>query len=122
MHDCSPEPSTNDRYTTDDPNAFAHDGYLPVSPASATSIMGKFQDLDETICGMVYGLINTVHKCTLAHEIAKMEANSQIKEHNEEIVDLQVQLAQLEGSANAYEKLEGFSTNNGHIRKKQLFL
>jgi hypothetical protein len=115
IHDCSPKPSTTDGYATDDLNAFAHDGYPPISPGSATSVMGQFQDLDKTICGMVYGLINTVHKHTLAHKIVKMEANGQIKEHDEEITDLQVRLAQLEGSANAYEKLEGFSINDGHI-------
>jgi hypothetical protein len=77
MHDCSPTPSdTTDGYATDNPNAFAHDAYPPVSPGSAASIMGQFQDLDETICGMAYGLINTVHKRTIGYEIGKTEANT----------------------------------------------
>jgi hypothetical protein len=118
MHNCSPTPSdtnTTNGYTTNDPNAFAHDTYPPVSPGSAASIMGQFQDLNETICGVAYGLISTIHKHTIGYEIGKTEANAQIKEHNKEIVGLQVQLAQLEGAANTYEKLEGFSVNDGCI-------
>jgi hypothetical protein len=114
MHDCSPAPSdTTDGYATDNPNASAHDAYPPISPGSAASIMGQFQDLDETIHGMAYGLISTVHKRTIGYEVGKMEANARIKECNEEITGLQVQLTQLEGDVNAYEKLEGFSTNDG---------
>jgi hypothetical protein len=116
MHDCSPAPSdTTDGYMTNDPNAFAHDTYPPVSPGSAASIMGQFQDLDKTIRGVAYGLINTVHKRTIGYEISKTEANTQIKECNEEIAGLQVRLAQLEGAVDAYEKLEGFSINDGCI-------
>jgi hypothetical protein len=116
MHDCSPAPSnTTDGYATDNPNANAHDAYPPVSPGSAASIMGQFQDLDETIRGVAYGLISTVHKCTIGYKIGKMEANARIKECDEEIAGLQVRLAQLEGDINAYEKLEGFSINDGRI-------
>jgi hypothetical protein len=100
---------------TNDPNAFAHDAYPPVSPGSAASIMGQFQDLDETIHGMAYGLISTIHKRTIGYEVGKMEANAQIKERNEEIVGLQVWLAQLKGATDAYKKLEGFSVNDGRI-------
>jgi hypothetical protein len=116
MHDCSPTPSdTIDGYATDDPNASAHDTYLPISPGSAASIMGQFQDLDKTICGVAYGLISTVHKCTIGYEVGKMEANARIKECDEEIAGLQVPLAQLEGAVDAYEKPEGFSINDGRI-------
>jgi hypothetical protein len=116
MHDCSPAPSdTTNGYVTNDPNTFAHDTYLPVSPGSATSIMGQFQDLDETIRGVAYGLINTVHKCTIGYEIGKTEANTQIKERNEEIAGLQVRLTQLEGAINAYKKPEDFSINDSCI-------
>jgi hypothetical protein len=79
MHNCSPAPSDTDTtngYATNNPNAFAHDTYPPVSPGSATSIMGQFQDLDKTICGMAYSLINTVHKCTIGYEIGKTEPNA----------------------------------------------
>jgi hypothetical protein len=118
MHDCSPTPSdadTTDSYTTNNPNAFAHDAYPPISPGSAASIMGQFQDLDETIRGMAYGLISTVHKCTISYKVGKVEANARIKERDEEITGLQVRLAQLEGAADAYEKPEGFSINDGRI-------
>jgi hypothetical protein len=92
MHDCSPAPSDadTDGYMTNDPNAFAHDAYPPISPGSAASIMGQFQDLDKTICGMAYGPISTVHKCTIGYKVGKMEANMQIKECDEEIAGLQV--------------------------------
>jgi hypothetical protein len=116
MHNCSPTPSdTTDGYATDDPNASAHDTYPPISPGSATSIMGQFQDLDETIHGVAYGLISTIHKCTIGYEVGKMEANARIKEHDEEIAGLQVRLAQLKGTVDAYKKLEGFSINDGCI-------
>jgi hypothetical protein len=98
-----------------DPNAFAHDTYLPVSPGTAASIMGQYQDLDETIRGMAYGLISTIYKHTISYEISKTEANAQIKERDEEITGLQVWLTQLKGSADTYEKPEGFSINDGHI-------
>jgi hypothetical protein len=116
MHDCSPVPSdTTDGYTADDPNATAHEAYPPISPGSAASIMGQYQDLDETIRGVAYGLISTVYKCTIGYEVGKMEATARIKERDEEIAGLQVQLAQLEGAVDAYEKPEGFSLNDGRI-------
>jgi hypothetical protein len=116
MHDCSPTPSnTTDGYAADDPNANAHEAYLPISPGSATSIMGQYQDLNETICGMAYGLISTVYKRTIGYKVGKMEANARIKERDEEIAGLQVQLAQLEGAVDAYKKPEGFSINDGRI-------
>jgi hypothetical protein len=95
MHDCSPAPSDadTDGYTTNDPNASTHDTYPPVSPGSATSIRGQFQDLDKTIHGVAYGLISTVHKRTISYEVGKMEANVQIQECDEEIAGLQVRLA-----------------------------
>jgi hypothetical protein len=77
MHDCSPAPSdTTDGYTADNPNATAHEAYPPISPGSAASIMGQYQDLDETICGVAYGLISTVYKRTIGYEVGKMEANA----------------------------------------------
>jgi hypothetical protein len=116
MHDCSPAPSdTTDGYVTDNPNTSAHDTYPPISPGSAASIMGQFQDLDKTICGVVYGLISTVHKRTIGYEVSKMEANAQIKERDKEIAGLQVRLAQLKGTVDAYKKPEGFSINDGRI-------
>jgi hypothetical protein len=116
MHDCSPMPSdTTDGYTADDPNANAHEAYPPISPGSAASIMGQYQDLDETIRGVAYGLISTVYKHTIGYKVSKMEANVRIKERDEEIAGLQVQLAQLEGAIDAYKKLEGFSINDSHI-------
>jgi hypothetical protein len=116
MHDCSPAPSdTTNGYTADNPNATTHEAYPPISPGSAASIMGQSQDLDETIRGMAYGLISTIYKRTIGYEVGKIEANARIKECNEEIAGLQVRLAQLEGSADAYEKPEGFSINNGRI-------
>jgi hypothetical protein len=96
MHNCSPAPSdTTDGYTTDDPNASAHDAYLPISPGSAASIMGQFQDLDETIRGVAYGLISTVHKRTIGYEVGKMEANARIKERDEEIAGVMAKFALL---------------------------
>jgi hypothetical protein len=77
--------------------------------------MGQYQDLDETIRGVAYGLISTVYKRTIGYEVGKMEANARIKECDEEIAGLQVQLAQLEGAVDAYEKPEGFSINDGRI-------
>jgi hypothetical protein len=116
MHDCSPMPSdTTDGYVADDPNANAHEAYPPISPGSATSIMGQYQDLDKTICGMAYGLISTVYKRTISYKVGKMEANARIKERDEEIAGLQVQLAQLKGAIDAYKKPEGFSLNDGRI-------
>jgi hypothetical protein len=116
MHDCSPAPSdTTDDYAPGNPEDTAHEAYPPISPGSATSIMGQYQDLDETIRGVAYGLISTVYKCTIGYEVGKMEANARIKECDEEIAGLQVRLAQLEGSVDAYEKPEGFSINDGHI-------
>jgi hypothetical protein len=44
-----------------------------------------------------------------------MEALACIKDHNEEIAGLQVQLAQLHSSLTAYECPEGFSNNDGHV-------
>jgi hypothetical protein len=116
MHDCSPTPSdTTDGYTADNPNATTHEAYPPISPGSAASIMGQYQDLNKTIRGVAYGLISTVYKHTIGYKVGKMEANAQIKERNEEIAGLQVQLAQLKGAIDAYKKPEGFSINDGRI-------
>jgi hypothetical protein len=71
--------------------------------------------MDKTIRSVAYGLINTVHKRTIRYEIAQMEANACIKDRDEEIAGLQVRLAQLEGSIDAYTCPEGFSNNNSRI-------
>jgi hypothetical protein len=77
--------------------------------------MAQYQDIDKTIRGVAYGLVNTVHKREIAHEIAKMEVLSCIKDRDEEIVNLQVQLAQLHGTLTTYKRPEGFSDNDRHV-------
>jgi hypothetical protein len=117
MHDVSPAPTDSTEgadVCTNVPQELL-DAYPPVSPNSASSVMGQYQDMDETIRGVAYGLINTVHKRTIGYEIARMEANARIKDRDEEIAGLQVRLAQLEGSIDAYARPEGFSDNDGRI-------
>jgi hypothetical protein len=117
MHDVSPAPTDSTEgadVCTNVPQELL-DAYPPVLPNSASSVMGQYQDMDETICGVAYGLINTVHKRTIRYEIVRMEANTRIKDRDEEIAGLQVRLAQLEGSIDAYARPEGFSDNDGRI-------
>jgi hypothetical protein len=117
MHNVSPAPSDSTEGTdvcTNMPQELL-DAYPPVSPNSASSVMGQYQDMDETICGMAYGLINTIHKRTIRYKIMRLEANACIKDRDEEITGLQVQLAQLEGTLEAYDCPDGFSFNDRHI-------
>jgi hypothetical protein len=95
MHDVSPAPSTHSEGTDVCANTAQDllDQYPPVSPGSATSVMAQYQDIDETIRGVAYSLVNTVHKREIAHKIAKMEVLTRIKDCDEEITNLQVQLA-----------------------------
>src|SRR5580698_3860661 len=117
MHDVSPAPTDSTEgadVCTNVPQELLN-AYPPVSPNSASSVMGQYQDMDETICSVAYGLISTVHKWTIGYEIARMEANARIKDRDEEIAGLQVRLTQLEGSINVYTRPEGFSDNDGRI-------
>jgi len=115
MHDVSPAPSSSVDVDTRSSVQDLLDQYPPVSPTSAATVMAQYQDIDETIRGVAYGLVNTVHKRELAHEIAKMEVLTRIKDRDEEIAQLQVQLAQLHGAISSYERPEGFQDNNGRI-------
>jgi hypothetical protein len=115
MHDVSPAPSSSVDVDTRSSVQDLLDQYLPVSPTSAATVMAQYQDIDETIQGVAYGLVNTVHKRELAHEIAKMEVLSRIKDRDEEIAQLQVQLAQLHRAALPYDRPEGFQDNNRRI-------
>jgi hypothetical protein len=51
----------------------------------------------------------------LPMKLAKMEALACIKDCDEEIAGLQVQLAQLHSTLSAYESPKGFSNNDGHV-------
>jgi hypothetical protein len=115
IHDVSPAPSSSIDVDTRSSVQDLLDQYPPVSPTSATTVMAQYQDIDETIRGVAYGLVNTVHKRELAHEIAKMEVLARIKDRDKEIAQLQVQLAQLHGATITYERPEGFQDNNGQI-------
>jgi hypothetical protein len=115
MHDVSPAPSSSVDVDTRSSVQDLLDQYPPVSPTSAATVMAQYQDIDETIGGVAYRLVNTVHKQELAHEIAKMEVLGHIKDRDEEIAQLQVQLAQLHGATLPYERPEGFQDNNGRI-------
>jgi hypothetical protein len=117
MHDISPAPSTRSEGTDVCTNTVQDllDQYPPVSPGSATSVMAQYQDIDKTIWGVAYSLVNTVHKREIAHEIAKMEVLACIKDRDEEITNLQVQLAQLHGTLTTYERPDGFSNNDGRV-------
>jgi hypothetical protein len=115
MHDISPAPSSSVDVDTQSSVQDLLDQYPPVSPTSAATVMAQYQDIDETIRGVAYGLVNMVHKRELAHEIAKMDVLARIKDRDEEIAQLQVQLAQLHGAALAYDRPEGFQDNNGQI-------
>ena len=115
MHDVSPAPSSSDEVDTRASVQELLDQYPSVSPTSVVPVVAQYQDLDETIRGVVYGLVNTVHKRELAHEMAKMEILGRIKDRDEEIAQLQVQLAQLHGTALPYDRPEGFQDNNGRI-------
>jgi hypothetical protein len=118
MHDVPPAPTDS----TGEPNVYTSisqellDAYPLVSPNSASSIMGQYQDMDKTD-HLWRGLWphQYHHKRTIRYEIAKLEANTCIKDRDEEIASLQVQITQLEGSLKAYNRLDSFSNNDGHV-------
>jgi hypothetical protein len=117
MHNVSPAPSARSEGTDVCANTAQDllDQYPPVSPSSATSVMAQYQDINKTIRGVAYGLVNTVHKREITHEIAKMEVLACIKDRDEEITNLQVQLAQLHSTLTTYECPDSFSDNDGRV-------